>query len=74
VADLAPPDATPLDPHDRRAEWELALLVLALMAAPGGGSVVQEGSVVAAPRSARGTTGARRARAAGRLIRPPRGC
>jgi hypothetical protein len=64
---------TPLDPRERRAEWQLAALVLALFAAAGGGVVGAEGSV--ARLSA--VTGARRAaprRRVGRLVRPPRSC
>ena len=64
----------PLDPHERRLEWQLAALVLALFAAAGGGVVGAEGSV-ARPSA---TSGARRPgasrRRTGRLVRPPRSC
>ena len=65
---------TPLDPLERRAEWRLAALVLALVATSGG-VAGSEGSV-ARPVAA----GARRAPGrtplgpAGRRIRPPRAC
>jgi hypothetical protein len=72
---IAPSTPTPLDPHERRAEWRFALLVLALVAAQGG-TVTDEGSVVAPSagprrREVRPTGSARRT---GRLVRPPRSC
>jgi hypothetical protein len=65
---------TPLDPLERRAEWRLAALVLALVASSGGvagaeGSVARPsvaGAVRAPGRTVQGP--------AGRRIRPPRAC
>jgi hypothetical protein len=75
TASLAPvPGPTPLDPLERRAEWRLAALVLALVAASGGVAGA-EGSV-ARPVSAgaRRSPGRAQLGPAGRRIRPPRAC
>ena len=65
---------TPLDPHERRVEWQLAALVLALFATSGG-VVAGEGSVSRPVVAGAPRTPARRAGGpAGRVVRPPRGC
>ena len=75
TASLAPaPGPTQLDPHDRRVEWQLAALVLALFAAAGGvrvaeGSVARPAAAGATRAPARGATGP-----VGRVRRPPRSC
>jgi poly(3-hydroxybutyrate) depolymerase len=67
---LAPTTPTPIDPHERRAEWRFAVLVLALVAAQAAdaedrplrraasGALVKVGDV----------------KRTGRLVRPPRSC
>ncbi|HVF32909.1 MAG TPA: hypothetical protein VM933_07730 [Acidimicrobiales bacterium] len=78
TASLAPASGpTPLDPYDRRAEWQLAALVLALLATAGWGGVIATEGSVARPTTATGVRrapAARRATAAGRVLRPPRSC
>jgi hypothetical protein len=71
---LAPGSVTPLDPRERQAEWRLAALVLALVAAAGGvagaeGSVARPSVAGAARPPGRSVLGP-----AGRRIRPPRAC
>ena len=64
----------PLDPHDRRAEWRLAALVLALVASAGGVAGA-EGSVARPSAAGASRTPGRTVRGpSGRRIRPPRAC
>ena len=71
--DLSTP--TPIDPFERREEWRFALLVLALVAAQGGGARSSEGSVVVKGDQVR-TTAPPPASSVGlrRGVRPPRSC
>jgi hypothetical protein len=71
---LAPPVVTPapLDPHERRAEWRFAVLLLALFAAEWGERVPGASSSRAARSVAAPAAG--RVKRTGRLVRPPRSC
>jgi hypothetical protein len=67
---LAPTTPTPLDPHERRAEWRFAVLLLAIVAAE-----AAEREARPRRRSASGAmTKVGDVRRTGRLVRPPRSC
>ena len=74
---LAPTTPTPLDAFDRRAEWEFAALVVALVLVPGLASAMAA-EARSTGRGAAGTVDTRAVPALrggrSRHVRPPRAC
>jgi hypothetical protein len=71
---LAPTTPTPIDPHERRAEWRFSVLLLALVAVQ---AAEAEAGAEDRPRR-RAASGALvkvgDVKRTGRLVRPPRSC
>ena len=74
---LAPTTPTPIDAFARRAEWEFAALVVALVLVPGLAAAMADGAETSPvrPAGAAAATSPRRAKSGhGRHVRPPRAC
>ncbi|HEV7888888.1 MAG TPA: hypothetical protein VGO92_15120 [Acidimicrobiales bacterium] len=70
---VCPPDPTPIVALERRAQWELAALLVALVAVPGfAAGLVGPSAPPAAARDNRPAASKRTTQ--GRHVRPPRSC